>query len=58
MNLLIVIVCYRAPELTIDCLRSLSGQIADVPGTKVVVCENGTGEEAVKLIEDAIQREG
>ena len=32
MKLLIVIVSYRVTDLTIDCLRSLSGEIDRVPG--------------------------
>ncbi|MFH1111376.1 MAG: glycosyltransferase family 2 protein [Planctomycetota bacterium] len=58
MNLLVVIVCYRAPELTIDCLRSLSTEVATVPGTKVAVCENGTGGESARKIEGAISTYG
>ena len=57
-NLLIVIVCYRVADLTIDCLRSLSSQIHDVPGTKVAVCENGTGPESVRQLQEAIDRNG
>lgn len=58
MKLLIVIVCYKAADLTIECLRSLSAQIDDVPGAKVAVCENGTGEDSVRELETAIEREG
>ena len=58
LNLLIVIVCYKASELTIDCLRSLSGQIRDVPDAKVAVCENGTGQESVRQIKEAIESQG
>ena len=58
MNLLVVIVCYRAAELTINCLRSLSAEICSLPGAKVAVCENGTGDESAKKLADAIQAEG
>jgi len=54
LNILVVIVCYKVPELTIDCLHSLAPQIADVPGTKVAVCENGTGADAVETLASAI----
>ncbi|MEX0885101.1 MAG: glycosyltransferase family 2 protein [Phycisphaeraceae bacterium] len=58
MKVLIVIVCYKAVDLTIDCLRSLEPEIATVPGTKVAVCENGTGPDAVAQIEKAIETNG
>ena len=58
LNLLIVIVCYKVADLTIDCLRSLSSQIADVPATKVAVCENGTGGDSVQQLAEAIEAEG
>ena len=35
MNLLVVIVCYRATELTIECLRSLGSEIRAIPEAKV-----------------------
>jgi len=58
MNLLVVIVCYRAAELTIDCLRSLSSEIRLVPGAKVAVCENGTGGDSAKKLAEAIEATG
>lgn len=58
MKLLVVIVNYKVTDLTVDCLKSLSGQIHDVPGTHVAVCENGTGPEAVEQIRLTIDREG
>ena len=57
LDLLIVIVCYKAADLTINCLRSLSGQIYDVPDAKGAVCENGTGPESVRQLEQAIESE-
>lgn len=58
MKLLIVIVNYKVTDLTVDCLKSLSGQIHDVPGAHVAVCENGTGPEAVEQLRSTIDREG
>jgi N-acetylglucosaminyl-diphospho-decaprenol L-rhamnosyltransferase len=57
-RLLIVIVCYRAADLTIDCLKSLRAEVAANPGTQVVVCENGTGPESTVMIVDAVDAEG
>lgn len=58
MRLLVVIVSYRATELTIDCLRSLAGEIGRVPGTRVAVCENGTGGDAEERLRTAIAENG
>jgi len=57
-RLAIVIVCYRAADLTIDCLHTLAPEIESAPGTKVFICENGTGEASARKIADAIEREG
>src|SRR4051812_36916560 len=60
MKLLIVIVSYRVTELTIDCLRSLSGEIARVEpgGAWVALCENGTGGDAAERLRRAIEENG
>jgi hypothetical protein len=54
MKLLVVIVCYRVTELTIDCLHSLSTEISRCPGIRVAVCENGTGGDAEEQLRRAI----
>ncbi len=54
MSLLIVIINYRTPRITIDCLQSLSGQIGDVPGTHVVLVDNASGDDSVAQITGAI----
>jgi GT2 family glycosyltransferase len=58
MKLLVVILNYRVTDLTIDCLRSLVTEIPRVPGTKVAVCENGTGGDAEQRLRDAIDGNG
>jgi hypothetical protein len=45
MTVLIVIVNYRAADLTIDCLRSLRDETQLVPGIRVV--PRKTGAETV-----------
>ena len=55
MKLLVVIVSYRVTDLTIDCLRSLAGEIGRVPGSRVAVCENGTGGDAEERLRRAIE---
>lgn len=58
MRLLVVIVNYRVADLTIDCLRSVSKEIATLPETKAAVCENGTGDDSAQKIQEAIDTNG
>lgn len=58
MNLLIIIVNFRTPKLTIDCLRSLAPQVPQVPGTHVAVVENGSGDDSAAQIGQAIAEHG
>lgn len=57
-RLLVVIVCYRAVDLTIDCLASLEPEVEVNPGVGVVVCENGTGEGAEEHLAAAVRERG
>ena len=50
IDLLVVIVNYKTPDLTIQCLRSLVAQMRDVPGTRVVVTDNASGDDSVARI--------
>src|SRR6185437_9977383 len=58
MKLLVVIVSYKVTDLTLDCLRSLAGEIGRVPGARVAVCENGTGGDAEERLRRAIDEDG
>jgi len=58
MKLFVVVLCYRVPDLTIDCLRSLSREVERVPGTRVGVCENGSGGAAPQQLARAIDENG
>src|SRR6185503_10179697 len=56
MKLLIVIVNYRTPDLTVECLRSLATEILTVPGpVRVVVADNCSEDESVVKIQQAIE---
>jgi hypothetical protein len=58
MKLLIVIINYRTGDLTIDCLRSLRDQVRNLPGVRVVVSDNASGDGSLEQIETAIRTEG
>ncbi len=58
MKLLVIVVSYKVTDLTIDCLRSLSGEIHRVAGAKVAVCENGTGGDAADRLRQTIDQNG
>lgn len=58
MNLLIVIVNYRTVVLTVDCLRSLATEVEAMPGTKVVVTDNASGDNSVARLQAALAENG
>jgi GT2 family glycosyltransferase len=58
MSLLIVIINYRTPQVTLDCLAALAPQIGDVPDTRVVLVENGSGDDSLSRLEEQVQRNG
>jgi N-acetylglucosaminyl-diphospho-decaprenol L-rhamnosyltransferase len=58
MKVLVVIVNYRTPALTIDCLQSLAPEVARLPGTRVVVTDNASPDDSVPQLTAAIERLG
>lgn len=54
----IVIVNYRTAKLVIDCLRSLSTQVADLGSGRVVVVDNDSGDGSAGKLFSAIEHEG
>lgn len=58
MKLLVIILNYRVTEVTIDCLHSLDGRVQNVKGTRVAVCDNGTGPDAVERLRSSIEAKG
>lgn len=57
-KLLVVIVNYRTPSLTVDCLCSLVDEMRSLPGARVVVTDNASGDGSVERIGAAIEAEG
>ncbi|MDR3702062.1 MAG: glycosyltransferase family 2 protein [Candidatus Sulfopaludibacter sp.] len=58
MKLLVVILNYRVADLTIECLRSLSSELANVAGSRAVVVDNGSGDDSVERLRQAIMAHG
>jgi GT2 family glycosyltransferase len=54
----IVIVNYRTAGLVIDCLRSLQPEVAGLPGTRVMVVDNQSGDGSMARLGAAIAAEG
>lgn len=54
LRLLVVIVNYATPELTIDCLRSLEPEVRALGGVRVVVTDNQSPDDSVAVIGAAI----
>jgi N-acetylglucosaminyl-diphospho-decaprenol L-rhamnosyltransferase len=54
----VVIVNYRTPDLTIDCLHSLKDQLAAWPGAQAAVADNASADGSVEQIRKAIAEQG
>ena len=54
-SVVIAIVNYCTADLTLDCLRSLSGQMIEYPGTTVVVADNASPDSSGDVIARAIE---
>jgi GT2 family glycosyltransferase len=55
---LVVIVNYRVADFVIDCLRSLVHEVQLLPGMKVIIVDNDSGDSSVEKITHAIETEG
>jgi len=53
----IVVLNYRTPELTLDCLHSLVNEVQALAGTHVTVVDNASGDGSAEKIEKAIAAE-
>ena len=54
----VVIVNYRTPALAIECLASLQSELAALRGGRVVVVDNASGDDSIRLIMEAIEIRG
>jgi GT2 family glycosyltransferase len=58
MSLGIIIVNYRTPKVTLDCLASVAAQIRDVKDARVVLVDNASGDDSISLFNQAIEANG
>jgi N-acetylglucosaminyl-diphospho-decaprenol L-rhamnosyltransferase len=45
-----VIINYKTPALTLECLASLEPEMADLPGSQAFVVDNASGDDSVELL--------
>ncbi len=57
LDLAVIVLNYKTPELVVDCLRSLDGQI-DATNQGVVVVDNCSGDDSAAQIESTIESNG
>lgn len=57
-EVMVVIVNYRTPDLTIDCLRSLESEAKILPNLQVIVTDNNSGDGSNTIIAKAIDQAG
>jgi N-acetylglucosaminyl-diphospho-decaprenol L-rhamnosyltransferase len=57
-RILVVIVNYRTPALTIESIASLAKDAQSVPGVRAVVVENDSGDDSAEQIRAAIAENG
>lgn len=58
LRLAVVVLNYRTPGMTLDCLESLEPQAVAVPGTRVYVVDNASGDGSDEQIAAAIRDRG
>ncbi len=45
-----IIINYKTPGLTLDCLTSLEAEISDFPGSQAIVVDNASGDDSVAIL--------
>ena len=55
VTVLVIIVNFRTPDLTLDCLRSVASRTGEVASLRAVVVDNGSGDGSAERIAAAIE---
>jgi N-acetylglucosaminyl-diphospho-decaprenol L-rhamnosyltransferase len=50
-----IIINYKTPGLTLECLASLEAEIADLPGSQAIVVDNASKDDSVAVLHHAIK---
>jgi N-acetylglucosaminyl-diphospho-decaprenol L-rhamnosyltransferase len=58
IDLLVVVVNFRTPDLTADCLRSLGAEREDGLSLRVVAVDNASGDDSAERIRAAVDEHG
>lgn len=58
MNLTVIIVNYRTPQCSIECLASLAAEHASLPQMRVLLVDNASGDNSVTLITETVMLQG
>jgi len=54
-RLTVIVLNFRTPDVTIDCLKTLAPEAVANPGMKVILLDNASGDDSVPRIEAAIR---
>ena len=57
-TLTIIVLNFRTPDITIDCLRTLAPEAAINPGMRVILVDNASGDDSIATIKAAIAQNG
>ncbi len=52
MLLAVIIINFRTPSVTLDCLRSLAPELEAIGGARAILVDNGSGDGSVRLIQE------
>jgi N-acetylglucosaminyl-diphospho-decaprenol L-rhamnosyltransferase len=50
-----IIINYKTPGLTLDCLASLESELRDLPGSRAIVVDNASRDDSVAVLEREIK---
>ena len=58
MNVLVVLINYKTPDLTLRALGATLAELDRLPGSRVALIDNGSGDDSVPTLEKALDAEG
>jgi len=54
----VILINYRTPQMTLDCLASLAAEMRDCPGSRSIVLDSASGDRSADVLEERIKAEG